>query len=126
MTGHLLNCMPSGGVVYLYRGLAGTASGINPLDLIYRKKQLKGFLLTPWLYKGGVRRMTPRMLSASGIISAGLQDQFTRVKTRIVTMMRKITKTHKVQSAKVVVNVLPLLALSYIIKELILQVLHKE
>ena len=72
MTGHILDCMPSGGTVYLYGGLAGNASGINPLDLIYRRKQLKGFLLTSWLYEGGTMRMIPRMMSASGVVNAGL------------------------------------------------------
>ena len=52
MTGHLLDCMPSGGVVYVYGVLAGKANGIDPLDLIYRKKQLKGFFLASWLHEG--------------------------------------------------------------------------
>lgn len=74
MTGHILDCMPSGGVVYLYGGHAGKANGINPLDLIYRRKQLKGFLLTSWLYEGGTMRMIPRIMSASGVVNAGLQN----------------------------------------------------
>jgi len=59
MTGHLLDCMPSGGVVYVYVVLAGKANGIDPLDLIYRRKQLKGFFLTSWLHEGGAMRMIP-------------------------------------------------------------------
>jgi NADPH2:quinone reductase len=74
MTGHILDCMPSGGVVYLYGGLAGKASGINPLDLIYRRKQLKGFLLTSWLFEGGTMKMVRRMMSASGVVNAGLVE----------------------------------------------------
>lgn len=46
MTGHLMDVMPDRGIVHLYGGLAGRAGGINPSDLIYRKKQLKSFFLT--------------------------------------------------------------------------------
>ena len=73
MTGHLLDCMPSGGVVYVYGVLAGKANGIDPLDLIYRRKQLKGFFLTSWLREGGAMRMIPRMLSAGGTVNSGLK-----------------------------------------------------
>ena len=73
MTGHLLDCMPSGGVVYVYGVLAGKANGIDPLDLIYRKKQLKGFFLASWLHEGGAMRMIPRMLSAGGTVNSGLK-----------------------------------------------------
>lgn len=72
MTGHLMDCIPPKGTVYLYGGLAGKANGINPLDLIYRKKQLKSFYLTSWINGGGALKMVPRMLSAGKIVNEGL------------------------------------------------------
>lgn len=74
MTGHLMDCMPNKGTVYLYGGLAGSVSGINPLDLIYRKKQLKSFYLTSWIQCGGLMKMAPRMMSAGKIVNSGLKS----------------------------------------------------
>lgn len=74
MTGHLLDCMPRGGAVYLYGVLAGKAGGIDPLDLIYRRKRLDAFYLSSWLHEGGTMRMIPRMLSASGTVNSGLRS----------------------------------------------------
>ena len=74
MTGHLLDCMPSRGTVFLYGSVAGKANGINPLDLIYRKKQLRGFYLTSWIQEGGPVKMVPRMMSAGKLVNAGLGD----------------------------------------------------
>ncbi|KAL9178955.1 hypothetical protein ACHAXT_011928 [Thalassiosira profunda] len=73
MTGDLLDCMPPKGTVYTYGGLAGKCSNITPSDLIYRKKELKGFLLTNWVRDGGMMSMVPRMLRASGKVNAGLK-----------------------------------------------------
>ncbi len=74
MTGHLLDCMPRRGIVYSYGVLAGKANGIDALDLIYRRKELRGFLLTAWLHGGGPLRMIPRMLAASARVNDGLRD----------------------------------------------------
>ncbi|KAL7525397.1 hypothetical protein ACHAXR_000990, partial [Thalassiosira sp. AJA248-18] len=74
MTGHLMDVMPSKGIVHLYGGLAGRANGINPSDLIYRKKQLKSFFLTSWIQSGGTMKMVPRMLSASKTVNSGLKS----------------------------------------------------
>ena len=47
-------------------------SGINPLDLIYRQKQVKGFLLQSWIQYGGMLMMVPRMISTAKRVNAGL------------------------------------------------------
>lgn len=73
MTGHLMDVMPAKGIVHLYGGLAGKAGGINPSDLIYRKKQLKSFFLTSWIQSGGSVKMIPRMMSAGKTVNAGLK-----------------------------------------------------
>ena len=73
MTGHLLDIMPNKGSVFVYGGLAGPANGINPLDLIYRKKQLKGFFLTSWITSGGSLKMVPRMYSTGTLVNSGLK-----------------------------------------------------
>mmetsp|Transcript_11556 Transcript_11556/g.24646 ORF Transcript_11556/g.24646 Transcript_11556/m.24646 type:complete len:382 (+) Transcript_11556:136-1281(+) len=74
MTGHLMDAMPSKGIVHLYGGLAGRAGNINPSDLIYRKKQLKSFYLTSWIQSGGPVKMVPRMLSAGKLVNSGLKS----------------------------------------------------
>lgn len=73
MTGHLLECLPRGGTVRLYGGLAGRASHINPMDLIYKGKALKAFFLTNWLQSGGPVLMVPRLLAAGRVVNGGLQ-----------------------------------------------------
>jgi NADPH:quinone reductase len=71
-TGDMLDCLPKHGTVYLYGGLAGPASNINPMDLIYKSKKLKGFFLTSWIQQGGTVSMALRMRSASAKVMAGL------------------------------------------------------
>jgi len=73
MTGHLMDCIPFKGSVYVYGSLAGKVNGVNPLDLIYRKKQLKGFFLTSWIQGGGSLKMIPRMMSAGNTVNSGLK-----------------------------------------------------
>ena len=72
MTGHLMDCMPKGGVVYLYGNLAGRANGIDPTDLIYRRKQLKSFYLSSWLQDGGPMTI-PRMMMTAKTVNDGLR-----------------------------------------------------
>mmetsp|Transcript_18070 Transcript_18070/g.39047 ORF Transcript_18070/g.39047 Transcript_18070/m.39047 type:complete len:105 (+) Transcript_18070:997-1311(+) len=60
------------GVFQFYRNHP-SVNGINPLDLIYRKKQLKSFYLTSWIQGGGSMKMVPRMFSAGKIVNAGLR-----------------------------------------------------
>eukprot|EP00522_Entomoneis_paludosa_P011613 CAMPEP_0172458202 /NCGR_PEP_ID=MMETSP1065-20121228/26352_1 /TAXON_ID=265537 /ORGANISM="Amphiprora paludosa, Strain CCMP125" /LENGTH=389 /DNA_ID=CAMNT_0013212341 /DNA_START=163 /DNA_END=1332 /DNA_ORIENTATION=- len=55
MTGQLLSILPKRGIVYVYGVLAGQPVGkVEPIDLIYRQKQVKGFSLAhSWLPKAG-------------------------------------------------------------------------
>lgn len=73
-TGDMLDCMPKHGTVYVYGKLAGAVSNVNPLDLIYRDKKLKGFLLTAWIRNGGTLSMILRMRNASSKVNSGLKD----------------------------------------------------
>jgi len=73
MTGHLLECLPIGGTVRLYGGLAGKAGNISPSDLIYRKKKLASFFLTDWMRAGGAMAMVPRLLAAGKVVNGGLK-----------------------------------------------------
>lgn len=74
MTGALVDCIPPKGTVYVYGGLSGAIENISPMDLIYRKKYLKGFLLTHWLFNGGPLYMLPRILSAGRKVNPGLKS----------------------------------------------------
>jgi NADPH:quinone reductase-like Zn-dependent oxidoreductase len=52
MTGALLTCMPSRSIVYVYGCLASNPSveGIDPIDMIYRRKRVLGFhMAKDWL-----------------------------------------------------------------------------
>ena len=71
-SGDILSTLPSGGILFVYGGLAGACSGISPLDLIYRKKQVKGFLMPDWIASGGVIMTVPRMMAAGRKVNAGL------------------------------------------------------
>jgi len=75
MTGDLLDVLPpKTGTVYTYGGLAGKCCNINPMDLIYRQKQLKGFMLSHWIKDGGTMSMVSRMLSTSSKVNSGLGE----------------------------------------------------
>lgn len=73
MTGDLLDVLPPKGAVYTYGGLAGRCGNIDPIDLIYREKRLRGFFLTNWVKEGGPLSTIPRMMSAGAKVNAGLK-----------------------------------------------------
>ena len=73
MTGDLLDVIPPKGTVYVYGGLAGRVENVNPMDLIYKEKKIKGFYLSNWIQKGGMIAMLPRLMSASRKVNAGLK-----------------------------------------------------
>mmetsp|Transcript_16729 Transcript_16729/g.25280 ORF Transcript_16729/g.25280 Transcript_16729/m.25280 type:complete len:357 (+) Transcript_16729:86-1156(+) len=75
MTGDLLDVLPPKyGTLYTYGGLAGNCSNINPMDLIYRQKQLKGFMLAHWIKDGGTMSMISRMMSTANKVNCGLKE----------------------------------------------------
>jgi NADPH:quinone reductase-like Zn-dependent oxidoreductase len=74
MAGDLLECLPPKGQLFVYGVLAGKISGVDPLDLIYRQKKLKGFFLTSWIKGGGLLSMLSRMSSAGKTVNAGLKQ----------------------------------------------------
>lgn len=74
MTGDLLSLMPPKGTVYVYGGLAGKVGNIDPMDLIYKEKQVKGFIVKQWVEKGGILMTVPRMMSAAHKVNPGLRQ----------------------------------------------------
>lgn len=77
MTGDLLTMMPPRGKVYVYGRLAPEPLGnIQPLDLIYRGKEVKGFLLTGWLMQGGMIRALIRTIRTANIVRKYLDTVF--------------------------------------------------
>ena len=71
-SGDILSTLPKGGTLFVYGGLAGACGGISPRDLIYRKKQVKGFLMPDWIASGGMIMTVPRMMAAGRKVNAGL------------------------------------------------------
>jgi NADPH:quinone reductase-like Zn-dependent oxidoreductase len=74
MTGELLSLLPSKGVVYVYGVLGGKGCArIEPMDLIYRRKQVKGYhVAKDWLSVGGPVAMLRRMNRGQSIVGPGL------------------------------------------------------
>ena len=71
--GDLLDVVLFKGTVFTYGGLTGKSENINPINLIYQQKKLKGFFLASWITDGGILFMVPRMYSVSGKVNAGLE-----------------------------------------------------
>ncbi|KAG7349421.1 Zn-dependent oxidoreductase [Nitzschia inconspicua] len=71
-SGDILSCLPNGGTLYVYGGLAGSCRDINPMDLIYRRKDVKGFFLRSWVTSGGLLYTILRMAMAGRKVNAGL------------------------------------------------------
>jgi NADPH:quinone reductase len=73
MSGDLLSVLPFGGTTFVYGGLSKQrVSNVDPLDLIYRRKKLKGWFLPTWLQDGGVMNMLMRIRKASSKVNEGL------------------------------------------------------
>lgn len=75
MTGTLVGLLPPGSTTFLYGGLSEKPVGNIPImDLIYRNKQVKGWLLTKWLMAGGPLKTLMRIRYASRIVNPGLKS----------------------------------------------------
>ena len=87
MSGDLLDLLPKSGTVFVYGGLSRQPIGnINPMDMIYRKKQIKGWLLTYWLKAGGFLSMLNRLRWASPLVNSGLHQGWSATKFEDVAM----------------------------------------
>lgn len=72
MSGKLLNLLPQKGLLTVYGKLSREGcSGIQPLDLIYRKKKLEGFYLGTWV-QGDM--FLQRLRTATALVNGGLVD----------------------------------------------------
>lgn len=75
MSGELINLLPiKKGILYMYGVLSGPASGIDPINLIYHQKQIRGWMLTPWLLAGGITSVLPRIRAVTSRVMGGLKD----------------------------------------------------
>lgn len=73
MTGTLLKHLPNKGSIFVYGKLSpNNCSNIEPLDLIYRRKHVEGWLLPTWLTEGDSVTMLMRIRSATALVHAGL------------------------------------------------------
>ena len=74
MTGTLIGLLPNRGTCYVYGGLSKQPVGnIHPRELIYRSKQVKGFLLPHWLQQGGMISTLRRINWSSKVVNSGLK-----------------------------------------------------
>ena len=73
MTGTLLSLLPPKSTVFVYGSLsAQPCSNIGPLDLIYRKKKIEGWLLPTWLLSGDPVALLMRIRASTASVHAGL------------------------------------------------------
>lgn len=74
MTGSLLKCLPNRSTVYVHGILTSEpVSGIDPTDLIYRRKQILGFhMAQDWLLMGGPANVSQRIEQNLALIASGL------------------------------------------------------
>ena len=73
MTGALLSLLPARGTVFVYGRLSNKGcSEVQPLDLIYRKKKVEGWLLPSWLRQGGIVSTLMRLRAATACVHGGL------------------------------------------------------
>jgi len=58
-SGQILNAMPAGAVLMVYGGLSGKPLGaINPMDIIFKGKTIKGFNLQEWKTSTGEKKFS--------------------------------------------------------------------
>ena len=74
MSGALLDALPpKTGVLFVYGRLSNEGcANVQPLDLIYRRKKLEGWLLPHWLSQGGTLGTLRRLRAATASVHPGL------------------------------------------------------
>jgi len=76
MTGQLLGLLPQQGACWVYGGLSGQkVSEVNPMDLIYKKKELKGWFLPSWLKDDGKMSMLMKIRNGGNCVNEGLAQK---------------------------------------------------
>ena len=98
MTGDLMDVIPKGGKVYVYGVLAGPMENIDPINMIYYKKKLEGFLLSRWLLGGGMLRTVARVRSTTSAVAAGLENGWSKtefVETTMESMLEDFIQLRK-------------------------------
>jgi len=74
-TGKIMSMLPSDSKTFLYGALSEKpAAGFHPMDLIYKKKQVQGWLLPQWLTHGGTLKMLLRIRRTRKIVNLGLRE----------------------------------------------------
>lgn len=77
MTGELTTILSSNATVYVYGRLADSAvGGIDPIDLIYRKKAVRGWMVSWWITSGGFIRSALKSIKVAHEVRAHLRTIF--------------------------------------------------
>lgn len=72
MSGQLLDLLPNKGLLIVYGKLSSEGcSGIQPLDLIYRRKKVEGFYLGSWVQSD---MLYQKLRTATGLVHSGLGE----------------------------------------------------
>ena len=75
MTGAIMTCLPSRGTVYVFGfSSAEPVGGLDPIGLIYRRKEVRGFhVAKDWLSKGGPLAVLKRLNHNLQLVGPGLE-----------------------------------------------------
>lgn len=85
--GDILALLPNKGTYFIYGGLGGNAGNINPTELIYNRKTMKGWFLVDWVSYGGNPFMgVPRMLMAGKKVNDGLANGWSKTQFKDTTL----------------------------------------
>jgi NADPH:quinone reductase-like Zn-dependent oxidoreductase len=75
MTATVVSLMPAGSSTFLYGGLSEKAvSGLNPIDLIYHRKKLEGWMVRHWLLSGSPLAQLRRVRHAQALVNPALKQ----------------------------------------------------
>jgi NADPH:quinone reductase-like Zn-dependent oxidoreductase len=75
MTATIVSLMPAGSSTFLYGGLSEKAvSGLNPIDLIYHRKKLEGWMVRHWLLSGSPLAQLRRVRHAQALVNPALKQ----------------------------------------------------
>ena len=78
LTGRVLRNLPNGAVAYVYGALSGQGCMIDPRDLIFKGKKVKGFWLSKWLNDKSLLGKAKMLYSLKGLLRTNLSTKISK------------------------------------------------
>jgi len=77
-TGKILRNLPNKSVAYVYGGLSGQGCLIDPKDLIFKEKKVKGFWLSKWLNEKSLLGKAKMLYGLKGLLRTSLSTKISK------------------------------------------------